>query len=462
LVKLYLNNFGPFEEAEVELKPLTIFIGRNSTGKSMLLYLLWALSSAEPLPDRVEAGWEPVVEIAEKVVRGVKEGRIGSGDLEELVRAYVKVLEDAVKHGLEERFRYALGVELKELVRIGRDKAVIEVHGRCAKIRFSLEDEVKIEEFDLCIEDMLRKVDVRVLRKGYVRVDYGSYLKKYRVYSIADVVDLVVDLLFRHTAVEFSWLALVTPNLTCMLPDSRAGITRTLLKPYISPTLLSGVLGVDREYVSTYFRLAEWLSRNPGVVELIRPLLEELGVTVDVRFESGVYNIYVKSWSNKVMPLTMAPSGVREAITVALALLMVEPKELVPVNVFIEEPEAHLHPRAQRTLAGIISRAVNMGKKVVVTTHSDYLISALNNLIALSRLPSRRLKRLGYTKEEVLSPESVAAYLVRAEGDKAVVEKLQVTGEGVPEDEFAKVAEELLGERGRIYDEIEKVQAGKP
>jgi len=403
-----------------------------------------------------------VAEIAERVVRRVKEGRIESEDLEELVKAFVKVLEDAVKHGLEERFRYAFGVELRELVRIGKDKAVIEVHGGCAKIRLSLEDEVKIEEFDLCVEGMLRKVDVKVLRGGYVHVRYGSYLKKHKVYSIADVAGLVVELLSHHTAVEFHWLALATPLLTYMLPDSRAGITRTLLKPYISPTLLSGVLGVDSEYVSTYFRLAEWLSRNPWVVDLIRPLLEELGVTIDVRFESGVYNIYVKSWSNKMMPIAMAPSGVREATTVALALLMVEPNGLGPVNVFIEEPEAHLHPRAQRSLAKIISRAVNMGKNVIVTTHSDYLISALNNLIALSQLPKRRLKRLGYTKEEVLPPESVAAYLVRTEGDKAVVEKLQVTREGIPEDEFAKVAEELLGERGRIYDEIQKVQAGKP
>jgi hypothetical protein len=462
LVKLYLNNFGPFEEAEVELKPLTVFIGRNSTGKSMFSYLLWALSSAEPLLHRVEAGWEPVVEIAEKVVRRVKEGRIESKDLKDLVKAFVKVLVDAVKHGLEEKFRHAFGVELRELVRIGKDKAVIEVHGSCAKIRFSLEDEVKIEEFDLCIDSMLRKVDVRVLKRSYVHVRYRPYLKKHRVDSIMDVRDLVVELLAYHTVAEFHGLALATPYLACMLPDSRAGITRTLLKPYISPTLLSGVLGVDREYVSTYFRLAEWLSRNPWVVDLIGPLLEELGVTIDVRFEAGVYNIYVKSWSNKVMPLAMAPSGVREAITAALALLMIEPTGLEPVSVFIEEPEAHLHPRAQRSLARIISRAVNMGKNVIVTTHSDYLITALNNLIALSQLPKRKLKRLGYTKEEVLPPESVAAYLVRTEGDKAVIEKLQVTREGIPEDEFAKVAEELLGERGRIYDEIEKVQTSKP
>jgi len=40
-----VEDFGPFEHAEIKLKPLTIFIGRNSVGKSMLMRLLWALAS---------------------------------------------------------------------------------------------------------------------------------------------------------------------------------------------------------------------------------------------------------------------------------------------------------------------------------------------------------------------------------------------------------------------------------
>jgi predicted ATPase len=40
-----VENFGPFEHAEIKLKPLTIFIGRNSVGKSLLMRLLWALAS---------------------------------------------------------------------------------------------------------------------------------------------------------------------------------------------------------------------------------------------------------------------------------------------------------------------------------------------------------------------------------------------------------------------------------
>ena len=42
--KVRLVNIGPFEEAEVEVKPLTVFIGRNSVGKSLIAQTLWALA----------------------------------------------------------------------------------------------------------------------------------------------------------------------------------------------------------------------------------------------------------------------------------------------------------------------------------------------------------------------------------------------------------------------------------
>jgi len=42
-IVISVENFGPFERAEIKLRPLTIFIGRNSVGKSVLMRLLWAL-----------------------------------------------------------------------------------------------------------------------------------------------------------------------------------------------------------------------------------------------------------------------------------------------------------------------------------------------------------------------------------------------------------------------------------
>ena len=43
-VVVAVRDFGPFEQASLELKPLTVIVGRNSVGKSMLAYLVWALA----------------------------------------------------------------------------------------------------------------------------------------------------------------------------------------------------------------------------------------------------------------------------------------------------------------------------------------------------------------------------------------------------------------------------------
>jgi predicted ATPase len=89
-----------------------------------------------------------------------------------------------------------------------------------------------------------------------------------------------------------------------------------------------------------------------------------------------------------------------------------------------------------------------------VTTHSDYLIGYINNLIVASRLPRNKLVELGYREDEVLKPKQVVAYLVKAVGNKAVVEPIEITEDGVSEEEFSKIAEEILGERSRIYAQV--------
>ena len=43
--RLSISHIGPFEHADLELRSLTILIGRNSTGKSLLLNLIWLAST---------------------------------------------------------------------------------------------------------------------------------------------------------------------------------------------------------------------------------------------------------------------------------------------------------------------------------------------------------------------------------------------------------------------------------
>ncbi|MFZ8810447.1 MAG: AAA family ATPase [Pyrobaculum sp.] len=167
-------------------------------------------------------------------------------------------------------------------------------------------------------------------------------------------------------------------------------------------------------------------------------LLRDIGIELYVAPSA----VYVKTSSGRKFELAYAPPAIRDIIAVLLAL------SSETRFIFIEEPEARLHPSAQRFMARIIAEAVNGGKFVVLTTHSDYIISEINNIIALSNAPADVKKKLGYRDAEVLKPEAVVAYLVRA---GAVVERLEVDHTGIPEDEFARVAEEILRIRNELY-----------
>ena len=80
----------------------------------------------------------------------------------------------------------------------------------------------------------------------------------------------------------------------------------------------------------------------------------------------------------------------------------------------IDEPESHLDTSNQVLLARLLGRFVRAGIKVLVTTHSDYLIKEFNNLIMMNGLEDRRSSlagQLGYQDDDFLGPELVHAYI---------------------------------------------------
>ncbi|MFM7714300.1 MAG: AAA family ATPase, partial [Microcystis sp.] len=50
----------------------------------------------------------------------------------------------------------------------------------------------------------------------------------------------------------------------------------------------------------------------------------------------------------------------------------------------VDEPELNLHPENQRRIAKLFARLINIGIKVFITTHSDYIIKEINTLIMLN------------------------------------------------------------------------------
>lgn len=79
--------------------------------------------------------------------------------------------------------------------------------------------------------------------------------------------------------------------------------------------------------------------------------------------------------------------------------------------IMIDEPELNLHPDSQRVVTRILAKAVNKGFKVILSTHSDYIIKEFNNLIMLNQASETEIKELGYDKEAALNNKKVGAYL---------------------------------------------------
>lgn len=80
----------------------------------------------------------------------------------------------------------------------------------------------------------------------------------------------------------------------------------------------------------------------------------------------------------------------------------------------IDEPELSLHPENQRRIARLFARLANIGVKVFLTTHSDYIVKELNTLIMLNH-DKPHLKRVaeenGYQDSELINADQVKVYV---------------------------------------------------
>jgi AAA15 family ATPase/GTPase len=86
--------------------------------------------------------------------------------------------------------------------------------------------------------------------------------------------------------------------------------------------------------------------------------------------------------SDDMVNIVDVGSGVSQILPVLVALVAAEPDQLV----YLEEPEIHLHPRAQANLGDIIVDAANRGVRVVLETHSDLLLRRIQSLVAEDKI----------------------------------------------------------------------------
>ena len=237
--------------------------------------------------------------------------------------------------------------------------------------------------------------------------------------------------------------------------STRAGFERI---PQI-PTFSGGVA----DFMQRLILYDEDVTASKHLAEVALALEKETlaGRIATVRAATGGYPefVYRPKEAQQDIRLTRASSMVSELAPVVLFLRGV----VSPGDTFIiEEPEAHLHPAAQTQMAKALARLVRLGVRVVVTTHSDWLLQEVANLMregesagALQE-PSN-----GDSLPSWLRPSEVGIWLFSREAESAGSKVQEIPFdrvEGVEPKDYEEVSEALYNRSAELQNRLAEAE----
>ncbi len=180
---------------------------------------------------------------------------------------------------------------------------------------------------------------------------------------------------------------------TIYLPGLRGAPDRT----YLITSDKAPFSGAFQNYIASI--LLDWQQREPSKVVAIGEDLKRLGLTSGLKVNKisethaaiTVNRIYDPSRISKVFDevnIADVGIGVSQCLPILVALHAAVPGQLV----IIEQPEIHLHPKAQTVLAGILVDAAKRGVVVVAETHSSMMCIAIQTLVAEKKILPKDVK----------------------------------------------------------------------
>ncbi|MBP1301690.1 AAA family ATPase [Curtobacterium sp. 1310] len=148
--------------------------------------------------------------------------------------------------------------------------------------------------------------------------------------------------------------------------------------------------GTFDKYVASV--VLEWGEKKDPRLDALSNQMEELGLTWKIfakKKNDATVEVLVgrvphaqQGGAQDLVSIADVGFGVSQTLPVVVSLLLAEPGQIV----YIEQPEIHLHPRAQVVLGKILVDAAARGVKVIAETHSSLLIRAVQTNIALGKI----------------------------------------------------------------------------
>lgn len=363
------------EEQSIEVRPLTILAGANSSGKSSIMQPLLLLKQT------LEASYDPgALRLDGPNVRFTSAEQFLSRNGRDKHSGVFSVgIEVEGDTGLTTYFRK-------------QPRKLIDVKGSTfikPNVRINFRPNMTQEEI-----------------KSIILSDFPTALTKivYKDYGMAVTRDrFFLELLFRRPKDKPSNIFISNEVFFKIGEEIETFISEVIHIPGLrgNPERTYVVAAVGKTFPGTFENyaasvIAKWQAGNDSEkLEGVSQDLKELGLTWkvsamplnDTQVELQVAQVArmpqgLKGRASKMVSIADVGFGVSQTLPVVVALREAKPGQLV----YLEQPEIHLHPRAQTAMAKVLADAARRGVHVVAETHSSLLILGIQTLVAEGKL----------------------------------------------------------------------------
>ena len=461
-MKITIKNFGPIAEAkEVALRPLTVFVGPSNTGKSYLAVLIYALFKSFQ-PD----GFFHTL------------GRLNKRENEPLFDHEEEIaneLTQFIKKEIEITNFFALPKKLQELVKakVGHEfaKTFHAELPRCMGTSVK-ENQLLTDKFFLHFEDSKKSFKLMHVKNADMEIKNFSFAEGYfrNLMSFPKNIpkELMTELFIEQTLRQLASDSEHDFNETesFYLPAARTGIMQShqaIVGALVKRTPFAGLeavsvptlSGIVSDFLQEIINM-DTSQREENVISKIADNIEEKILKGSIKtkpYEAIQYPQFLYKQNGLEVPLLCSSSMVSELAPVVLFIRhRVGKGDLL----IIEEPEAHLHPEAQRDIAEVVVHLVRAGVRVMVTTHSDYFLDQLANYVRLSKLTESERSQLTDRQDALLEEDEIGAYVFNRQEGGTIVEKLHFdTENGLSPEDHDKVSSDLYNETVEILEQFD-------
>jgi hypothetical protein len=456
-MKISIQNFGAIKKrVEIEPRPLTVFCGSNNTGKTYGLYVLNALMDSRFVASFDWARQHAKLLLEQRRLLVDRSSLLGPEAIKHAQHSIARDLKD----GLPRFFVAASDLTAEAVIDI--TLSLPEIEANLVNFEFSYGERANASQNGLLELSCNFSADGQ--RVG-VALE-GAWSSTSQVERVLN--DVLMEL-----------YCPIRQGRSLLLPAERSGINlffrelnsrrAALLRHVTSQTIDTNELLKDiivSRYPQPIHDYIEFMNAQPEIKRQTSDKFADMAAWLQkevlrVRYKVDRYgDISIAPLRSKTeLGLHLGSSTAKTFFGLWSYLNhLAQPGDCL----MIDEPELNLHPLNQRNIARLLAELVNRGIRVVVSTHSDYMVREWGNLVMLSEdFPERDVisKRHGLNSAQWLTADKVHAYEFHAGG----VEPMSVNaGSGIRTPLFDESIEQLNSAAQDIYFAVQATRPQEP